>query len=221
MPGTAAVSSGTANKRLRASAAASAAMNLLAHFWLAERKHLPLVGALFGEWVRGRLDDRFDAGLRQSIHYHRLIDGTTDRHAGVVGLREDFPDGERRYAGIVLDVVFDHALALDWPRYSPGLSLSAFAQGCDDALVAAHADFIALGRPPAEAGALRAVLESYRTTAGIDRALARIGSRLSSADRFRRAAETWRRHLPAAAALLPQLLADLQAIELGGEPAPP
>ena len=34
--------------------------------------------------------------------------------------------GARRYAGIVLDLVHDHALVLDWARYS-GEDLKRFA----------------------------------------------------------------------------------------------
>ena len=38
--------------------------------------------------------------------------------SSVVAARATFGPGTRRYAGIVLDVVFDHALALDWGAFS-------------------------------------------------------------------------------------------------------
>src|ERR1043165_6125429 len=64
-------------------------------------------------------------GGRREIVVHRRIDRYTDAHPDVVAARALFPDGLRRYAGIVLDVHFDHLLARDWPRWDGG-SLAAF-----------------------------------------------------------------------------------------------
>ena len=54
--------------------------------------------------------------MRAEIVRHRRIDRYTDDHPAVVATRTRFGD-LRRYAGIVLDVYFDHCLARDWARW--------------------------------------------------------------------------------------------------------
>ncbi|MEG2942357.1 MAG: acyl carrier protein phosphodiesterase, partial [Thermomonas sp.] len=50
---------------------------------------------------------------------HRRIDQYTDAHPAVVAARGLFDGaGLRRYAGIVLDVYFDHCLARGWSRWN-------------------------------------------------------------------------------------------------------
>ena len=101
-------------------------MNFLAHLWLAERAALPLAGAVLGDVVRGRLDGRLPPLLERSIALHRRIDVVTDAHPLVIQARARFENGQRRYAGIVLDVLHDHALALAWPAQLE--TLDAFAR---------------------------------------------------------------------------------------------
>src|SRR4051812_19851449 len=101
-------------------------MNFLAHLWLADRAELPLAGAILGDYFRGALPGDLPPALAGSVHLHRRIDATTDRHPGVQGVRAGFGSPARRYAGILLDILFDHALALDWERYAAE-PLAAFA----------------------------------------------------------------------------------------------
>ena len=51
---------------------------------------------------------------------HRRVDVLTDRHARFLKLKARFPDPHRRYAGILLDVLFDHFLSVEWSRVAPG-----------------------------------------------------------------------------------------------------
>ena len=48
---------------------------------------------------------------------HRRVDRYTDQHPQVVAARRLFAPGRQRYAGIALDVYYDHCLARDWARY--------------------------------------------------------------------------------------------------------
>ena len=151
-------------------------MNFLAHLWLSDHAGLPLVGAVLGDVVRGRLDGHLPPLLERSIALHRRIDGVTDRHPRVVEARSRFEPGARRYAGIVLDVLHDHALALAWP--SPEEPLEAFALRAARAIADPGAWQLAAGRDAPEADRFAALLRSYREPAGIDQALARIAARL-------------------------------------------
>lgn len=186
----------------------SAAVNFLAHLWLTDRAGLPLVGAVLGDVVRGRLDGRLPAALEASIRYHRQVDVATDTHPSSVAARARFPNGARRWAGIVLDLVHDHALALDWPACSDE-PLEAFA--CRAALAVADQEAwqLAAGRPAPDAARFEALLLSYREAAGIDHALGRVASRLRRPELLIEHSAGWRRHLPAVRQDGPELLAHL------------
>lgn len=93
-------------------------MNYLAHTWLARHSDDAILGGLLGDFVHGQvalLD--WPQEVRQEILLHRRIDRFTDTHPAVTAVRADF-GGLRRYAGIVLDVYFDHLLARDWSRWN-------------------------------------------------------------------------------------------------------
>lgn len=93
-------------------------MNYLAHTWLARHSDEALLGGLLGDFVHGQvalLD--WPPAVTQEILLHRRIDRFTDTHPAITAVRASF--GElRRYAGIVLDVYFDHLLARDWARWN-------------------------------------------------------------------------------------------------------
>lgn len=92
-------------------------MNYLAHAWLARHSDDAILGALLGDFVFGQstLPD-WPAPVRAEIVRHRRIDRYTDDHPAVTAARAGF-GSLRRYAGIVLDVYFDHCLARDWARW--------------------------------------------------------------------------------------------------------
>lgn len=101
-------------------------MNHLAHLLLAGDDPALQLGALLGDHVRG---DVAASGHKPlvctGILLHRRIDGWTDRHALVAQARNLIEPPFRRYAGIMLDVYFDHLLSLHWQRHSE-LSLAQF-----------------------------------------------------------------------------------------------
>lgn len=93
-------------------------MNYLAHLHLGGQRPGQLLGSLYGDFVKGRLQGQFSAEIENAIALHRQIDVFTDRHAVVDVALSRFTQTRRRYAGIVLDVFFDHCLARDWTQYA-------------------------------------------------------------------------------------------------------
>jgi acyl carrier protein phosphodiesterase len=93
-------------------------MNYLAHLHLGGQRPAQLLGSLYGDFVKGPLSGRFAPELEASIQLHRSIDSFTDAHPLVKQSLARFPSERRRYAGIVLDVFFDHCLARDWGLYA-------------------------------------------------------------------------------------------------------
>ena len=93
-------------------------MNYLAHLHLGGQRPGQLLGSLYGDFVKGRLQGQFDPEVEAAIALHRRIDVFTDRHPLVDIALGRFTETRRRYAGIVLDVFFDHCLARDWMLYA-------------------------------------------------------------------------------------------------------
>ena len=94
-------------------------MNYLAHIHLARHSDDAMLGALLGDFVGSADMYRYNAVMQGEIRLHRSIDSFTDRHPAVIAARSLFPEGRRRFAGILLDVHFDHLLARVWPDHNP------------------------------------------------------------------------------------------------------
>ena len=191
-------------------------MNYLAHVYLARHDEDAMLGALLGDFVFGVSGpDAWPEPIRAEILRHRRIDRFTDTHPAVVAARALFPDGRRRYAGIALDVYFDHRLARTWPQWS------------DEPLAAFGARFYAhllrhRDRLPDRLRAIAPLMArhdwfgSYRERTSVDRAVARIATRLSrNGDRLVACLDDLARHEAAAAAafdaLFPALVAFVDA----------
>jgi acyl carrier protein phosphodiesterase len=108
-------------------------MNYLAHFYLAEQSREGLLGSLLGDFVKGRLDGRFPQTVRRGIALHRAIDSFTDAHPLHLESRNRIGRQRRRYAGIIVDVCYDHFLCRNWAEHS-NQSLSSFAERVYDVL---------------------------------------------------------------------------------------
>ena len=103
-------------------------MNHLAHALLAAPDEDLVFGSLIGDFVRGAVDRALPAGVRDGVALHRAVDAYTDAHAVVAAARALFAAPYRRYAGVLLDVWFDHLLARAWPRFGIG-DLDDFSLG--------------------------------------------------------------------------------------------
>jgi acyl carrier protein phosphodiesterase len=156
-------------------------MNLLAHALLASPDAELMLGSLIGDFVRGRIDPALPPKVRAGIALHRAIDAYTDAHADVAAARALFEPPFRRYAGILLDMWFDHLLARQWTRFGED-DLDAFSDRVRD-LLAINADLV-----PERMRGFVAYLEAndlpaaYRDTAVIGNALRGISRRLKRAN---------------------------------------
>lgn len=154
-------------------------MNYLAHVYLARHDDDAMVGALLGDFVFGSSGpDAWPEPMRGEILRHRRIDRFTDAHPAVAAVRARFPDGRRRYAGIALDVYFDHRLARDWARWSDE-PLAAFTARFYAALLRHRPRLPERLRGLAPMMAAHDWLGSYADREIVDRAVARIATRLS------------------------------------------
>ncbi|TEL14247.1 DUF479 domain-containing protein [Pseudomonas aeruginosa] len=91
-------------------------MNYLAHLHLGGPQPAQLLGSLYGDFVKGRLQGQWPDEIERAIQLHRRIDAFTDSHPLVHAAKRRFPLERRRFAGVLLDVFFDHCLARIAPR---------------------------------------------------------------------------------------------------------
>lgn len=103
-------------------------MNFLAHFHLAWPEDELIAGGLEGDYFKGPLNGQLPRGIERGVQLHRAIDGYTDRHPAVEALRSEFQGGLRRYAGILIDLSFDHFLSQHWAQFAE-LELEEFNSG--------------------------------------------------------------------------------------------
>jgi acyl carrier protein phosphodiesterase len=152
-------------------------VNFLAHAYLADGSDESLVGSLMGDFVKGPLDGRHGPGLTRALVLHRRVDSYTDAHPVVVGSRARVSLARRRYAGILVDLFYDHFLARHWKDYSD-LSLEAFTAGVYATLRHNHALLPERLQLMAARMAAMDWLASYRDVDAIGLALDRMGERL-------------------------------------------
>src|SRR6185503_16682489 len=100
-------------------------MNYLAHAYLSFNKPGILVGNMISDFVKGKKKFDYPEAIRQGITLHREIDRFTDTHAATKEAKEIFRHVYGLYAGPIMDVVYDHFLALDKNEFSDE-SLEAF-----------------------------------------------------------------------------------------------
>jgi len=110
-------------------------MNYLAHLFLADDSAESMVGAMLGDFVKGSLRDRYSEGVRHGIELHRKVDSFTDSHEIVRQSKSRISPARRRFAGIIIDVFYDHFLAKNWSDYS-SVSLDDFAKQAYSAMLA-------------------------------------------------------------------------------------
>lgn len=152
-------------------------MNYLAHMYLAGHSEESVVGNMLGDFVKGRIGGEFPPGIDEGIRAHRKIDAYTDSHETVLRCKRLISPERRRFSGIIVDLAFDHLLAVNWRDYS-GLQLDEFIRRTYG-ILARNAHLM----PPRPTQILQVMIEedwlgSYRELEGIGLALDRIAIRL-------------------------------------------
>lgn len=93
-------------------------MNLLAHLLLADLTgHCP-IATLKGDFIKGRLEGKYQGRELAALRLHRQVDSFTDQHPITAQSRNLLDPEFRRYAGILTDVFYDHFLVHHWAHYA-------------------------------------------------------------------------------------------------------
>ncbi len=89
-------------------------MNYFAHLVLSQPTVESAVGNLLGDFAKGVDYQALPAAIAAGLENHRAVDRFTDAHEDILSLRAYFSPQRRRFAGIALDVYFDHLLMRHW-----------------------------------------------------------------------------------------------------------
>ena len=117
-------------------------MNYLAHLYLT--KDFPQevsVGNFFADSVKGRRAiSIYPEKIQTGIKIHREIDDFTDNHPLVRRGKKRLHSNYGKFAGIIVDIFYDHILADTWTQYTE-IPLEEFAQSQYD-LITSHWDYL-------------------------------------------------------------------------------
>ena len=93
-------------------------MNHLAHIYLSGTPGELMLGNFIADSVKGAEINRFSEGIKKGIRLHRQIDEYTDKHPVVEESKRRLRPAYAKYAGVIVDIFYDHFLALHWNDYS-------------------------------------------------------------------------------------------------------
>ncbi len=168
-------------------------MNYLAHLYLADDDPESVIGSLMGDFVKGRIDGTLSGALRWGITVHRKIDSFTDANAVFRGSKRRLRPEFRRYGGILVDLYYDHFLAVNWHRYSD-VPLEDYSQRVYRILEEHRRNLPSRMQRSVSYMIANDLLLSYRDVIGIRRALQGIEGRLKRESRLSEAVLDLRRN---------------------------
>jgi acyl carrier protein phosphodiesterase len=191
-------------------------MNYLAHMLCCDQSPASMLGNFIADFVKGDVEGRFPREVAEGIRHHRRADCFTDSHEVFGASRRLISGPRRRYAGVIIDVLYDHFLATNWDQYC--------STGLDEFVGRVYEN---LGRRRCmvphpvpmviEKMAREDWLRSYGTVDGIDRTFRRISRRIvrenpldSAIEELERNYDPLRDHFRS---FFPQVLAQFRATE--------
>jgi len=108
-------------------------MNFLAHIYLSGADNDLMIGNFIADALRGKQTEVYSEAIKAGINLHRQIDEYTDDHEIVKQCYEILKPSQGRYAGVIVDISFDHFLAKSWSKYHP-VGLTDFATNIYDVM---------------------------------------------------------------------------------------
>ena len=169
-------------------------MNHFAHLALSRTTVESAVGNLLGDFARGVDQHQLPAAVLAGLLNHRAVDRFTDNHPVVLELKSCFSSERRRFAGIALDIYFDHLLINHWER---------FEQRHLESTIDEFYQRLSAGRDLMPGDEMRRVTQrivdydwfgSYRDIDSIAQSLDQVAGRIRFANRFDNAIEDIVRH---------------------------
>jgi len=100
-------------------------MNYLAHCYLSCSEEDILIGNFMTDFLKKSEEENYSGRVLAGIELHRKIDDYTDKHPASLELRALLRKRHGKYAPVVVDLVWDYFLSINWSQYS-GSALADF-----------------------------------------------------------------------------------------------
>ncbi|HEX8268414.1 MAG TPA: acyl carrier protein phosphodiesterase [Flavobacterium sp.] len=168
-------------------------MNFLAHIYLSGDSDLIKIGNFMADGIRGKDYKLLPDTVQKGVLLHREIDTFTDAHPVFRQSTKRLHARYHHYAGVIVDVIYDHFLAKNWQNYSDE-SLEDFVSRFYVSLQENN-EFLT----PKTRNLLPIMIEynwlvSYREVSGIGRILSQMDQRTSNRSQMRFAVEELETH---------------------------
>lgn len=157
-------------------------MNFLAHLFLSGDDPEMLVGNLLGDFVKGRLDGHFPAGIERGISMHRRIDTFAGGNPHFLRSKRRIDASFGHYRGVLVDLFYDHFLAVQWDEYAD-VPLHSFLTDARR-IVLEYEELLPERLVRAVPVIFADLLPSYLDVNGIERALQRMSARIKRPNRL-------------------------------------
>ncbi|MBD2294327.1 DUF479 domain-containing protein [Anabaena sphaerica FACHB-251] len=152
-------------------------MNWLAHLLLSEANVEMQLGNILADIVKGTARQELNSNIQRGIQCHQIIDRFTDSHIIVQRSKQRIDANYRRFAGVIVDIFYDHFLAKNWSNYAT-ISLDEFTSEIYRSFQAYPGEIPAIVRQVISRVAAEDWLGSYRYIDGVENSLLRISQRL-------------------------------------------
>jgi len=157
-------------------------VNYLAHLFLSPPGEDAMLGSLMGDFVKGPLtnvtiSERYSTEMTRAIALHRKVDSYTDSHPVVRDSWNRVSKERRRFAGVMVDIFYDHFLAKYWSEFHHK-PLSEFTGEFYAILARRHSEMPERLQGIASSMISLDWLGSYARTQSVHSALNRISQRL-------------------------------------------
>lgn len=163
-------------------------MNFLAHIYLSGDNDLIKIGNFMADGIRGKQFKNYPLEVQKGIVLHRAIDTFTDAHPVFRQSTKKLHSRYHHYAGVIVDVFYDHFLAKNWVNYSDedlDDYVAAFYQSLSDNIPILSERTITIMPYMIKQNWLL----SYQTIEGIDKILTQMDSRTKNQSKMRFASE--------------------------------
>ncbi|NRA85234.1 MAG: DUF479 domain-containing protein [Gammaproteobacteria bacterium] len=168
-------------------------MNYLAHLYFAQPNADSHFGNLLGDFGGKVHAPLLSTAVQLGLENHYLVDRFTDSHLAVKQAKRYFSTQRRRFAGIALDVLFDHFLIRHWASFCE-TPLGQFKQNSYALLNENLTDMPSIMQLVVTCMTQNDWFKEYETIEGIGFALDNIAKRIRFTNQFSGSIEDIHRH---------------------------
>jgi len=186
-------------------------LNHLAHVFLAPDSPEARVGSILGDFARGVELSALPGEVHRGVRHHFSVDTFTDRHPEVLASKRLFSPQRRRFAGVGLDILYDHFLLKHWHRFSD--------HDCDRFIECTYRELSENRHlmPPQMVQVTTRMVDhdwfgAYQDLDNIGQALDRVASRIRFSNRFEGMIEEIHNHQPELEDRFLEFFMDLQCV---------